>query len=171
MSLFLQEISDIINSEITTEQELIVVSESVKRTRSEISSLTGVPELESFAGFFKQLGVTTQLRDDDISPLARRKRIENYITVVGDESENEYRPGFAAQALIDGLGYQFSIDGKFISGRENCIVLKNGNIRGYNLELFQRQCEAVSTKLFDETRITRENIFNGVEGRSNKKEE
>jgi hypothetical protein len=159
MYLLVAELQSIINAEIKSEEEFELLSAITKQLRTDIATVLGKEIRGSFAAFFKELGITTQLRDDDISPVARRKRISNYVSVHETNLETSYIPGFAAQALVEGLGYQFSSEGNFSTLRDNCLVIQNGKSKGIELEQFQRNCESVSSGLYTETERARELAF------------
>lgn len=147
-----------------------LVTAEVRQIREDIAYAAGLERSTSLAESLKSISVFTGLRDDDISPVGRSTRIENYIKTQEKEGKRLFEAGFATQALIDDLGFQFNPDGSFRSETRNCIVVTNGQSRGIGLEQFQTKCEFMATRLYQETESNREIIFGGKEGQSTSKE-
>lgn len=144
--------------------EVKQVRENIALTVELESSATLTASLESF-------GIFTELRDDDISPIGRGTRIDNYIKSEEKEGRQLFEAGFATQALCEDLGFKFSPDGSFHSEARNCIVVTNGQSRGINLEGFQTKCEFMAARLYAETEGRREIIFGGKEGQRSHREQ
>lgn len=136
----------------------------VKRTKETIAKTLGLVNSTSLTASFESVGVFTELRDDDISPIGRSARIDNYIKIDEREGNLQYEAGFATQALCEDLGFRFNPNGSFSSESRNCIVIANGQSRGIGLEQFQGKCEFMAQRLFGETESRREIIFGSKEG-------
>lgn len=130
----------------------------VVSVRQQLAQVIGIQESSSFAAAFEALGLTTEIRDDDISSIGRQGRIANYVRPNHDP-DGTYTPGIASQALIDGLSYQFELTGSFRSGRENCRVIANGTGRGIGLDEFRNRCRAVAQQLYAQTETARATLF------------
>lgn len=164
MNLLIEGLTEITNADVATNEEFEYISQEVMKIKQEIALTTGMESSGSFSSFFQEFGISTQLRDDDVSPVARRKRIENYVTVKHTWRGDSYEPGFAAQALVEDVGYQFKGDGSFASKRDNSLVIANGGSRGVELQTFQRECGWVSEQLYAQTAGMQEGKLWGREG-------
>lgn len=142
----------------------------VKQIREAIACGAGLESSAPMTASLESMGVFTDLRDDDISPIGRKTRIDNYIKVEKQEDRQLFKAGFATQALCEDLGFQFTPDGSFHSEARNCIVVTNGQGKGIGLEEFQTKCEFMATQLYRETESKREVIFGGKEGKNINKE-
>lgn len=136
----------------------------VKQVREDIARTAGLESSAPLTASLESFGVFTELRDDDISPIGRKTRIDNYIKAEEKEGQQLFEAGFATQALCEDLGFQFTPDGSFRSETRNCIVVTNGQSRGIGLEQFQTKCEFMAAGLYQETESNREIIFGGKEG-------
>lgn len=171
MALLLDQLSNIANYNTEDKLELAILSGIAENIKEEIANELKVLANGSYAKFFGQFGIMAGLRDDDISPIARRKRIENYVTYVEGDGGTVYTPGFASEAITNNLGFVFHENGSFTSTMDNCIVIKNGKSRGIELTDFQGACEGVSNLLLDSTRRSREGTMHGIESPRIHKEE
>ncbi len=140
------------------------VAAEVRQIRESIAETVGLEKLAALTASLESIGVFTELRDDDISPIGRRTRIDNYIKTEEKEGKKLFETGFATQALSENLGFQFTPDGSFHSEARNYIVVTNGQSRGIGLEQFQTKCEFMAARLYGETESRREVIFGGKEG-------
>lgn len=144
----------------------------VKQIREAIARTAGLEDLAPLTASLESIGVFTELRDDDISPIGRRTRIDNYIKTEEKEGKRLFEAGFATQALCEDLGFQFTPDGSFRSEARNCIAVTNGQSRGIGLEQFQTKCEFMAVRLYGETESRRELVFGEKEGqRLNREQE
>lgn len=141
-----------------------LVADEIRQIRENIAVTVGLEKSAALTTSLESVGVFTDLRDDDISPIGRKTRIENYIKVEEKEDGRLFEAGFATQALCEDLGFQFKPDGSFYSETRNCIELKNGQSRDIGLEQFQTKCSFMATRLYRETESRREAIFTGKEG-------
>lgn len=142
----------------------------VKQIRKSLAHIANLEDSAPLTASFESFGVFTELRDDDISPIGRETRIENYTKVQEEGDRLTYEPGFATQALCENLGFQFNPNGSFRSETRSCIVVTNGKARGIGLEQFQTKCKFMAARLYRETESLREIIFEGKEGMRVKKE-
>lgn len=147
-----------------------LAASEVRQIRETIARTVGLESSAPLTESLKSIGVFTELRDDDISPIGRRTRIDNYIKIDGREGRQLFEAGFATQALCEDLGFQFTSDGSFRSEARNCMVVTNGQSRGIGLEQFQTKCEFMAARLYGETESRREIIFGGKEGQRINKE-
>jgi adenylate kinase family enzyme len=118
------------------------------------------PEHTTFKQIFAAAGIKTELRDDDIAFFGRLHRVENYMVPV----EGGYRPGYAAQALIDGLGYEYAPDGHMYNQywNEDRLVIRNGAHNGIGFKQFQQEGAFVAKHLYNQ--VEGERMAEGQEG-------
>ena len=149
-----------------------LLATEVKQIRENIAGTLGLERSAALTASLESIGVFTDLRDDDISPIGRKTRIDNYIKTKEKEGKRIFEAGFATQALSEDLGFQFAPDGSFRSEARNCIAITNGQSRGIGLDQFQTKCEFMAARLYGETESRREIIFGGKEGqRINREQE
>lgn len=141
-----------------------LVAAEVRQIRESIADTVSLEKSAALTVSLESIGVFTELRDDDISPIGRKTRIDNYIKTEEKEGKRLFEAGFATQALSGDLGFQFTPEGSFRSEAQNCIVLTNGQNRGIGLEQFQTKCEFMAAQLYGETESRREAIFRRKEG-------
>lgn len=147
-----------------------LVATEVKQIREDIANTVGLENSAALTTSLESIGVFTELRDDDISSIGRKTRIDNYIKIEEKDGRKAFEAGFATQALTEDLKFQFTSDGSFHSEVTNCIVVTNGQGRGIGLEQFQTKCEFMAARLYGETEARREIIFGGKEGQVINKE-
>lgn len=130
------------------QQKLYLEAEEL---RSEISEMLGMTGIKYFSEFFKTLEIKTGLRDDDIKPESREQRVSgNYVKLVESPEGNKYELAFAAQALVDGLGYKFDEkSGTFSSDLPNLEVVRNGKSRGITFESFKESFRDLGARMVD----------------------
>lgn len=116
------------------------IEDHVTRLRKKLAADCGCQPDATFADSFKEKGIKTNLRDDDVSPKGRSSRIRKFIKVEEGPDGPIFYPGDAAQALINGLCFSFGPDGSFASMAENCMVIPNGASKGIDLEDLRRAC-------------------------------
>ncbi|PJC54444.1 MAG: hypothetical protein CO028_02380 [Candidatus Levybacteria bacterium CG_4_9_14_0_2_um_filter_35_21] len=149
-----------------------LAASEVRQIREDIARTVGLENSAPLTSSLESIGVFTELRDDDISPIGRRARIDNYIITEEKEGRRLFEAGFATQALSKDLGFQFTPDGSFRSETRNCIAVTNGQSKGIGLVQFQTKCEFMAARLYGETESRREIIFGGKEGqRINREQE
>jgi hypothetical protein len=150
--------NDVIDS---NEHELL--ANEVKKIRESLVASVNLESSVSISAALNSIGVDTELRDDDISPLGRKTRIENYIQQELIDGETVFKPGFAAQVLCDDIGFKF-VDGRFYGQKHNDIVVENGQSREVTLEQFRTKCEFMSGRLYNLTESARELVCGNPEG-------
>lgn len=138
----------------------------VKQIRESMAQSVGKESSAPLTASLESMGIFTELRDDDISPVGRKTRIENYIKMEVEKDKHLFDAGFATQALCADLGFKFNHDGSFSSEAKNCIVITNGQSRGIGLEQFQAKCEQMANRLYRETEYKREIMSRRKEGQS-----
>lgn len=140
------------------------VAAEVKQIREGIANTVGLKASEALTASLESVGVFTELRDDDISPIGRKTRIDNYIKTEEKEGKRLLEAGFATQALTEDLKFKFTPDGSFRSEANNCVAVTNGQGRGIGLEQFQVKCGFMAARLYGETESRREILFGNKEG-------
>jgi hypothetical protein len=133
------------------------IFEEIAKTRNSLANSLGINKNASLSDTFAFLGIKTDLRDDDVSPIGRKKRVENYLKL--NKHTSDYEPGFAALALMDEFGFKFEGVSGFACTRANCIVIKNGSGRGVDLNAFRSACREVAERVYKETDFARIAIF------------
>ena len=169
---WLNEISTVVNSDLPDEKAYERLAAEAEEIRKKIASHAEKEGSASLASCFKALGFSTQLRDDDISPIGRRTRIASYVSSSLEHGNTQYIPGFVMKSLTEGLPYRFQKDGTVSSTEENCLVVRNGLSKEIGLETFQKECGEISRELETETEKTRESLFptSGIERHRTTKE-
>lgn len=165
---YIDKFETVLKSETQKEDQVSVAAE-VKGTRENLAKNLGMEDSASIADSLREVGLFTELREDDVSPIGRKSRIDNYVKKTEDGQEVVYEAGFATKALED-LGFNFSSDGSFKSEAKNCIVLDNGKKRNVDLARFRENCELLASGLYRETEIGRELMSSNTESRIRFKE-
>lgn len=133
--------------------------------KSELAKSAGVEgETTTLSSVYKALGVTTAIREDDITPLGRSNRVNNFARLNTEGSTKSYEPGFAALALTKDLGFSLTPDISFESTSHNCYVIKNGRSRGVTLDEFRRKSIDLAEHLYVQTEGERLIKREGQEG-------
>lgn len=140
------------------------VVQLVKELKSSLATELGLDPDLSFAQLFKALGISTELREDDIPDLGRKKRIENYIAnyitrlLTPDLDSNLYQPGFATIALTKEFNFVFHRNGDFSSTNKNCVVIHNGKSKGIDLQKFKESVYPIVKDIVEKTEAYRINL-------------
>lgn len=139
------------------------MSKEAAALRSEMADVHKLSDQNVYSDFFAQLGIVTNLRNDDLPLESVEGRVAKYVHRDGDE----YTLGDAGHALADDVGYIFDPrTGRFSSDHPNLVVIQNGRSRGVELDRFKSLCEE-----FAHSSI--EGAHSGVDGQpipSNRKE-
>jgi len=125
---------------------------ALNEAKNELARITGVEgESTTLASIYKTLGVNTTIREDDITPLGRSNRVNNFVRQKREGDITVYEPGFAAVALTKDLGFHLTTDITFESTSSNCHVVENGQSRGITLEGFRAKSRMLAGELFLQT--------------------
>jgi len=147
------------------QDEYQMVFEEVKRLTKSLAEELGTDDSSSLPSIFSTIGISTQLRSDDLPDLGRKKRIENYISnymlsLEKDKDITKYTSGFSSIALTKDFNFSFNDDGSFTSRSKKCIVIPNGKLKSVNLETFQQNVDQVVRRIVDEVDRNRKSVKN-----------
>ena len=138
---------------------------ALNEAKNELARIAGVEgESTTLASICKKFGVDTTIREDDITPLGRTSRVNNFIKQTREGDLTVYEPGFAALALTKDLGFKLTPDISFESTSHNCYVIRNGQSRGVTLEDFRVKSRTLARELFAQTEGERLLTREGQEG-------
>lgn len=144
---------------------------ALNEAKNELARIAGVEgDSARLASIYKTFGINTVIREDDITPLGRANRVNNFARQTSEGGSTTYEPGFAAIALTKDLGFNLSQDITFESASPNCHVIENGHSRGVTLEDFRGKSRILAEQLFIQTEKERLISREGTEGMRRSKE-
>lgn len=160
-----------LSEEERTKPITVDLNVALRHAKNELAKIAGVEgESTTLSSIYRILGVATSIREDDITPLGRSNRINNFARRTTEGSMTFYEPGFAAIALTEDLGFNLTSDITFESTSPNCHVIENGQSRGVTLEDFRAKSHMLARELFLQTEKERLLTKEGQEGFRRNKE-
>lgn len=158
----------IYNDDLSQEEQLmpttVDLNVALNKAKNELAKSAGVQgESVTLSTIYKTLGIKTAIREDDITPMGRRNRINNFARQTPEGSATAYEPGFAAVALAE-LGFELTSDISFKPISPNCYVVENGQSRGITLDEFRNQTSVLAKDLYLHTETERLLANEGREG-------